>query len=138
VKNARLAELELMQTNPVFDGPRVTNDSLPAEKRKRLYIIGELVLCNCTERAEDDKMKLRRAKADVKKQLLKFPLGSGKMTTHVVQHRQPTALFFRQPYRLVSAFIRPWRSPENIPCEHYLHLRPQPQPSFFILNLATC
>jgi hypothetical protein len=40
-------------------------------------IIGELVLCNCTERAEDDKMRVRRGKADVKKQLLKFQVGAG-------------------------------------------------------------
>lgn len=60
-------------------------------------IIGELVLCNCTESAEDDKMRTRRGKADVKKQLLKSRVGTWVNRRPLLfAPAQPTALFFRQ------------------------------------------
>jgi hypothetical protein len=48
--------LKLMQINPALTRPRNTIDLPMLPARKRIYTIGELVLCNCTERAEGDKM----------------------------------------------------------------------------------
>lgn len=58
--------LKLMQIKPLLTRPRMTirlpRTILCPADQKMVYIIGELVLCNCTERAEGDKMREGRGK----------------------------------------------------------------------------